>query len=56
MKLDSKPTMPQSMLLPLLSMYIGYVILFGALLFKRLRAELLRRERAASWIRDVVHD
>jgi hypothetical protein len=40
--------------MPLLSMFLGYVFLFGALLFTRLRAELLSRERSASWIRDVV--
>jgi heme exporter protein C len=54
MKLGSKPTMPMSMLMPLLSMFLGYVFLFGALLFMRLRAELLSRERSASWIREVV--
>jgi heme exporter protein C len=55
MKLGSKPTMPMSMLMPLMSMFLGYVALFGALLLTRLRAELLSRERAASWIREVVH-
>ena len=55
MKLGSKPTMPLTMLMPLLSMFFGYVFLFGALLLTRLRAELLSRERSASWIRDVVH-
>jgi heme exporter protein C len=55
MKLDSKPTMPMSMLMPLMSMFLGYVALFGALLLTRLRAELLSRERSASWIREVVH-
>ncbi len=54
MKLGSKPTMPLSMLMPLLSMFFGYSMLFVALLLTRLRAELLSRERSASWIRDVV--
>jgi len=49
-----KPSMPLDMLFPLLSMFLGYSLLFGALLLVRLRAQLLSRERAASWIRDVV--
>jgi heme exporter protein C len=49
-----KPSMPIDMLLPLLSMFLGYSLLFGALLLVRLRAQLLSRERSASWIREVV--
>src|SRR5262249_29982466 len=49
-----KPTMPPSMLIPLLTMFLGFTVLFGALLLVRLRAEILNRERTASWIREVV--
>jgi heme exporter protein C len=49
-----KPTMPPSMLVPLLTMLAGFTLLFLALLLVRLRAEILKRERAASWIREVV--
>jgi heme exporter protein C len=50
----AKPTMPPSMLIPLLMMLLGFTVLFVALLLVRLRAEILNRERAASWIREAV--
>jgi heme exporter protein C len=50
----AKPTMPPSMLIPLLVMLFGFTTLFAALLLVRLRAEILNRERAASWIREAV--
>jgi len=50
----AKPTMPPSMLIPLLMMLFGFTVLFVALLLVRLRAEILNRERAASWIREAV--
>jgi heme exporter protein C len=50
MRLD-KPTMPVSMLAPLLMMLLGFTLYFGALLLVRLRGEVLQRERSASWIR-----
>jgi heme exporter protein C len=50
----AKPTMPLSMLVPLLLMFLGFTLLFGALLLVRLRAEILNRERSASWIREAV--
>jgi heme exporter protein C len=50
----SKPTMPPSMYVPLLMMLLGFTLFFGAILLLRLRGEVLRRERAASWIREAV--
>lgn len=50
----AKPTMPPSMLIPLLVMLLGFTVLFAALLLVRLRAEILNRERTASWIREAV--
>jgi heme exporter protein C len=50
----AKPTMPPSMLIPLLMMFAGFTVMFGALLLVRLRAEILSRERTASWIREAV--
>jgi heme exporter protein C len=50
----AKPTMPPSMLIPLLLMLFGFTTLFAALVLVRLRAEILNRERAASWIREAV--
>jgi heme exporter protein C len=49
-----KPTIAGSMLIPLLLMFLGTMLYFGALVMVRLRAELLSRERASSWVRDSV--
>jgi heme exporter protein C len=46
-----KPTMAAEMLWPLLAMLLGFTLYFGAVLLVRLRAEILRRERDASWLR-----
>jgi heme exporter protein C len=50
----ARPTMPASMLVPLLLMFFGFTVMFAALLLVRLRAEILSRERTASWIREAV--
>lgn len=50
----AKSEMPASMLIPLLMMLLGFTLLFVALLLVRLRAEILNRERTASWIREAV--
>jgi heme exporter protein C len=49
-----KPTMDGDMLWPLLLMFVAFALYFIAVLLIRLRAELLRRERNASWIREVL--
>ena len=49
-----RASMPASMLTPLLMMLLGFTLLFGVLMLLRLRAEILRRERSASWLRDVL--
>ena len=49
-----KPTMDTAMLWPLLLMFLAFALYFAAVLLIRLRAELLRRERNASWVREVV--
>ena len=50
-----KPTMPAAMLVPLLVMLAGFTLYFVALLLVRLRGEVLSRERAASWIPEVLN-
>jgi heme exporter protein C len=45
-----RPTMPASMLWPLLAMLAGFTCYFLALLLTRARGEVLRRERSAQWI------
>jgi len=50
-----KPSMPGSMLWPLLSMLLGFMLFYGAVLCIRLRGEVLNRERQAAWVRKVVN-
>jgi ABC-type transport system involved in cytochrome c biogenesis permease subunit len=49
-----KPTMDFDMLWPLLLMLLGFALYFVTVLLIRLRAELLRRERNASWVREEL--
>jgi len=49
-----KPSMPGSMLWPLLAMLLGFMLFFGAILCIRLRGEVLNRERFATWVREAV--
>src|SRR5665213_1391197 len=49
-----KPTMATSMLIPFLTVWLGFNLFFAAVALVSLRAELLRRERAASWVRQAV--
>ncbi|MDP8985819.1 MAG: heme ABC transporter permease [Pseudomonadota bacterium] len=49
-----RPSMPGSMLWPLLSMLLGFALFFGAVLCIRLRGEVLNRERQATWVREAV--
>ena len=50
----ARPSMPMEMLAPLLMMLLGFTLYFAAVILVRLRAEILRRERTASWIREVL--
>jgi heme exporter protein C len=49
-----RPAMPPAMLAPLLVMLLAFTLFFVAVLLVRLRGEILSRERAASWIREVL--
>jgi heme exporter protein C len=51
-----KPKMDGDMLWPLLLMFVAFALYFVAVLLTRLRAELLRRERGASWVRQVLSE
>ncbi|HLA70910.1 MAG TPA: heme ABC transporter permease CcmC [Steroidobacteraceae bacterium] len=53
-RLLGKADMDWSMVWPLLTMFLAFMLFFGAVLLIRLRAELLRRERGASWVREVL--
>jgi heme exporter protein C len=48
------PKMPGSMLWPLLSMWLGFMLFYGAVLCMRLQAEVLNRERQANWVREAI--
>jgi heme exporter protein C len=48
------PSIEGSMLWPLLIMMVAFVLYFGAVLCDRLRGEILRRERNASWLTETL--
>jgi heme exporter protein C len=48
------PSMPGSMLWPLLSMWLGFTLFFGAVFCMRLQGEVLNRERQATWVREAI--
>jgi heme exporter protein C len=49
-----KPSMPGSMLWPVLSMLLGFMLFYGAVLCIRVRGEVLNRERQATWVREAI--
>jgi heme exporter protein C len=49
-----KPAIDSSMLWPLLSNFLGFMLFFGAVLCMRLRGEVLNRERQATWVREAL--
>jgi len=51
-KLDT-PSIDLAMLVPLLAMIVGFMLFFAAVMCDRVRAEILRRERSASWLSEV---
>jgi heme exporter protein C len=51
-----KPSMPMSMLWPLLVMALAFKVYFILSLFQRVRAELLHRERNSRWVEELVQN
>ncbi|MGB6309106.1 MAG: heme ABC transporter permease [Steroidobacteraceae bacterium] len=49
-----KSSMPGSMLWPLLTMFLGFMLFYGAVLCMRLQGEILNRERQAKWVREAI--
>ncbi len=47
------PSITTDMLTPLLVMIVGYTLYFAAVLFVRLRSEILLRERNAHWVTEL---
>jgi heme exporter protein C len=50
-----KPAIDWSMLWPLLSVALGFTLLFGWLVLIRMRAELLWRERGSRWVQRYLN-
>jgi heme exporter protein C len=48
------PAMPPSMLIPLILCFFGFTFLYAALACIRVQAEVLRRERQATWLKSAV--
>jgi hypothetical protein len=44
--------MTTDMLLPFLIMFLGFTLVFGWLLLRRLQAEIVEREGDARWLRE----
>jgi heme exporter protein C len=53
-RLLGESDMDWAMKWPLLLMFFAFLLYFAAVMLVRLRAELLRRERNASWVREVL--
>lgn len=49
-----KPSIVLSMLWPLLSVGLGFMCFYGAVLCMRLRGEILNRERRSGWVREAM--
>lgn len=49
-----KPSIALSMAWPLYTMLLGFMLYFAAVLCDRVRGEILRRERNASWLPETV--
>lgn len=47
-------TMDADMRIPLFAMLLGFTLLFGAMLTRRIRTEVLYRERRTRWVRALV--
>ena len=51
---EGGPAMDTAMLYPLLAMIFGFTLLFGSMLLRRVRAEVLFRERRTRWVKEMV--
>ena len=48
------PAIDAAMLYPLLAMILGFTLIFGALLLRRVRTEVLYRERRKRWVFNLI--
>ena len=52
---EGGPAIDAAMLYPLLAMIFGFTLMFGAFLLRRVRTEVLYRERRKRWVRDLIY-
>jgi heme exporter protein C len=48
------PSIDADMLPPLFAMIIGFTLVYGSLLLRRVRSEVLFRERRTNWVKDMI--
>jgi len=53
---DGGPAMPNSMLIPLLLMALGFTFFYGYVLFLRAQNMVLRNERNSHWVRTLISE
>jgi heme exporter protein C len=51
---EGGPAMDTAMLYPLLAMIFGFTLVFGSMLLRRVRTEVLHRERRTRWVREMI--
>jgi heme exporter protein C len=51
---EGGPAIDAAMLYPLLAMIFGFTLVFGAMLLRRVRTQVLLRERRTRWVRELV--
>jgi heme exporter protein C len=51
---EGGPAMDAAMLYPLLAMIFGSTLVFGSILARRIRTEVLQREARTRWVRELV--
>ena len=51
---EDGPAMDPAMLYPLLANILGFTLLFGSLLLRRARTEVLYRERRTRWVKEMI--
>lgn len=51
---EGGPAITSDMLYPLLAMIFGFTLFFGAVLLRRVRTEVLARERRSRWVQKMI--
>ena len=51
---EGGPSIDADMLPPLFAMIIGFTLVYGSLLLRRVRSEVLFRERRTNWVKEMI--